>query len=145
MPSDIRSRLCDALWTEVMDADEKTLARETYMSLDMLRVMAKNGMHIGVHGKSHVWLDKEDSSRQMQEIDASLDTLHDLHGSSSFFWSIAYPYGAFNDTTLNFCEERHATFGLTTEAMDAKVTNDMRLVLPRVDVNDVLRRFYEDK
>ena len=114
------------------------------MSLDMLRVMAKNGMHIGSHGKSHVWLDKENAARQEQEIDASLDTLQDVYGSSSFFWSIAYPYGAFNDTTLSFCNKRQATFGLTTEGKDATVSNDMRLVLPRVDVNDMLHRLCKE-
>jgi peptidoglycan/xylan/chitin deacetylase (PgdA/CDA1 family) len=122
-----------------MDIDEVTAAREMYVSLDMLRVMARNGMHIGAHGKSHVWLDKEDAERQAREIDANLDMLRQVYGGKAFFWSIAYPYGAWNGDTRRLCNGRDASFGLTTEAKDAVITEDMRLVLPRVDVNDVLR------
>lgn len=140
LPPETRSRLCDVLWSKVMDIDEVTAARETYVSLDMLRVMARNGMHIGVHGKSHVWLDKEGTARQAEEIDASLEMLRQVYGNKMLFWSMAYPYGAWNDKTLSLCRKRHAAFGLTTEAKDAVLAEDMRLVLPRVDVNDVLRR-----
>lgn len=140
LPTETRSYLCDALWTAVMDIDEETAARETYVSLDMLRLMARNGMHIGIHGKTHSWLDKIPPVQQQQEIDASLGLLREVYSTQTWPRSIAYPYGAYNEDTLDYCGQCQISFGLTTEAKDADITKNNRFMMPRVDVNDVLRR-----
>jgi peptidoglycan/xylan/chitin deacetylase (PgdA/CDA1 family) len=138
LPPEIRARLCNALWDAVMDIDEVTAARETYVSLNMLRVMAKNGMHIGSHGNTHIWLDKVSQKQQKEEIDASLGMLQNIYGSQSFILSIAYPYGAANGETVNLCRNIKASFGLTTETKEALVTQKNRFLMPRIDVNDVI-------
>ena len=143
LPADTRTRLCDALWFKVMEIDEVTAAREMYVSLDMLRVMARNGMHIGAHGQSHVWWDKIDAAHQVEEITSGLAMLDVVYENDKYYRSIAYPYGAYNTTTLKICNEVKVDFCLTTRSDVAQLNKQMRFVLPRFDVNDVIRSINE--
>lgn len=137
LPLDVRTVLLDRMFRQHMDADEITLARELYLSTDMLRIMAKAGMHIGSHGTSHAWLDKIDVDAQRREIDGSLAMLETVYGGKTFFWSIAYPFGGNNASLQEICSRRGAVFGMTTVAGPATVSWQNRLVLPRLDTNDL--------
>lgn len=137
LPQDIRTHLLDELFQRYMDTDEQTLAQELYVSPDMLRIMARQGMHIGIHGASHVWLDKIDISKQKFELEASLSMLSNIYGNAEHLLSIAYPYGGYNASLLDICEQHHICFGLTTTPDIADMRRENRLFLPRFDTNDI--------
>lgn len=137
LPHAMRGRLLSILFEEYMDAPEGALAREMYVSEDMLRIMARAGMHIGSHGRSHAWLNTLPAQEQEKEIDASLQMLARIHGRPDFPWSIAYPYGVYNDETLRICQMRGCSFGLTTDMALARVEDPRRLLMGRHDTNDI--------
>lgn len=137
LPSYWRSRLLDNLFSEEFPIDRKIIASEMYMSLDMLRVMAKAGMHIGSHGASHAWLDKLPVEAQADEIDQSLAMLSDIYSSSSFMWSICYPFGGNTAETQQICRKRGCAFGVTTVPKIATLIPEHRFLLSRVDTNDI--------
>ena len=134
---EVRTLLIDAMFRSIMDADEKTLADELHLSADMLRVMAKMGMHVGSHGDRHLWLDKISSEEQRAEVDTSLAMLADIHGASDFSWSMCYPFGGYNASLEEICAARGCSFGLNTIAGKAHVTPDRRFTLSRLDTNDL--------
>lgn len=137
LPAPMREKILAVLFDEYMDATEGVLAREMYVSEDMLRVMARAGMHIGSHASSHAWLDTLPAREQEEEIDKSLEMLARIHGRPDFYWSIAYPFGRFNDDTLEICASRGCAFGLTTKMDMAKVEDRSRLIMGRHDTNDI--------
>jgi polysaccharide deacetylase len=138
LPAEIRARLLDELFLQYMDVDEPTLAQELYVSPDMLRIMARQGMHIGIHGASHIWLDKADASMQKAELETSISMLEPIYESTDFLLSIAYPYGGYNTRLLEICGQRDVCFGLTIIPEQAEITRANRLCLPRLDANDII-------
>lgn len=137
LPPEWRTRLIDELFSKEFQINEEIIASEMYMSTDMLRVMAKAGMHIGSHGSSHVWLDKLSGKEQTAEIDQSLVMLSEIYGSSNFMWSICYPFGGSTQETQRICKEKGCAFGLTTVPRIATVTPEQQFQLSRIDTNDL--------
>ncbi len=137
LPPQIRTRMINALFSSVVGVDEEMLAQELYLSEDMLRVMAGNGMHIGSHGDRHRWIDRLEPAGQAQEIDASLDMLRRVYGTPDFVWSMCYPFGGTNDSVQRICAERGCAFAVTTVPEVARPCPENRLFLPRLDTNDL--------
>ena len=137
LPLSWRNRLVNSLFSEAFPIDHEIIASEMYMSLDMLRVMAKAGMHIGSHGSSHVWLDKLSVEAQYAEINQSLNMLRDVYGSSDFMWSVCYPFGGNTKETQRICAEKGCSFGLTTVPTVATIMPEYRYQLSRIDTNDL--------
>lgn len=136
LPEDTCTEILNHLFSSIMDTDEETLASELYVSLDMLQIMAQNGMHIGSHGNNHLWLDKLDQTTQESEIDASLAMLTNVYGNKDYFWSIAYPFGGNTLSLQKICAAKGCIFGLTTVVSVADVTPERRMFLSRLDTND---------
>lgn len=137
LPHSLRSSIIQHLYDQFVAIDEKILSSELYMSIDMLKVMQKSGMHIGSHGDSHIWLNKISKEQQKKEIYASLAMLEEIHGNKSFLWTMCYPFGG-NDTSLRaLCEENRCAFALTTVAEVANLTQETRFSLSRIDTNDL--------
>lgn len=137
LPHTIRSYIIDKLYDLFVGVDENIMARELYMSIDMLKVMAKSGMHIGSHGSSHVWLNKISAEQQEKEVDDSLSMLEKVYDSKDFMWTMCYPFGG-NDASLRtLCEARHCAFALTTVPEIAHVSPETRFTLSRIDTNDL--------
>lgn len=143
LPEWARSALLADLWDKYMDAPEETLAREMYVSKDMLAIMAANNMHIGVHGATHSWLDRVAPEEQQREIRSSIELLADIHNGREFIWSIAYPYGASDANLRGLCARLGASFGLTTIAETASIEMEKAFDLPRMDANDLKGRLSE--
>lgn len=137
LPPKMRSEILNTLFYNIMDVDEGILAKELYVSIDMLNVMAKNGMHIGSHGDKHIWLDKVDSQIQNKEIQFSLDLLSNVYEGDDFFWSISYPFGGENLSLRNACKKFGCAFGLTTIPQIAQVEPSGAMHLARIDANDL--------
>lgn len=136
LPSVERTSMLDQLFASALDVDEKTIASEMYMSVDMMRVMAKSGMHFGSHGATHVWMDKISREEQQREIDESLGLLGEIYTAESFPWSMCYPFGGFNDTLRSILAESSCLFAVTTFPEMAVVIPENRFLLSRLDTND---------
>jgi peptidoglycan/xylan/chitin deacetylase (PgdA/CDA1 family) len=137
LPPVLRTALIDAMFQRIVDLDEVMLAQELYMSVDMLRVMAKNGMHIGSHGDRHLWLDKLTPEEAAAEVEASLAMLAAVHGTDRFVWSMCYPFGGNNAALHEILAARGCAFAVTSVPEVAVVAPQNRLVLPRLDTNDI--------
>ena len=106
------------------------------MNVDQISHMQRNGMYIGSHGFDHYWLNSLSREKQEQEIDASLEFL-ELVGAPTDNWMMCYPYGGYNDDTLDILKEKECSLGLTTHVGVADLNKHGRFVLPRLDTNDL--------
>ena len=132
LPEAVRHGVCDELFARFVSADETGFASELYLSVDQARSMVQSGMVFGGHGYAHEWLGSLDAEAQARDIDRSLEFLR-LLGVPAADWSICYPYGSYNQTTVDLVRERGCALGLTTREGVADLGRDGALELPRVD------------
>ena len=92
-------------------------------------------MYVGSHGCRHLWLNKESKSSQILEIDLSLQFLKKV-GAPTKDWIMCYPYGAYNNNTLNILKSKNCSIGLTTKSGFAELDQSNMLELRRFDTND---------
>lgn len=136
LPAGLRAALLEELFAQFVSRSPPAFADELYLSLEHLRQMHEAGMHVGVHGRSHRWLDALDEAEQAAEIDDGLAQLGTI-GAPRKDWSMAYPYGAYNASTLKLLQQRGCAVGLTTRVAIADIAADPPLMLPRMDTNDL--------
>lgn len=132
LPEEVRGRICDSLFSRFVSADESSFAGELYLSVDQARTMVRAGMAFGSHGYSHRWLASLDSDGQELEIRRSIDFLYRL-GMPRERWAICYPYGSYDETTLEIVRRLGAELGVTTREAITDLSRDGALELPRVD------------
>jgi peptidoglycan/xylan/chitin deacetylase (PgdA/CDA1 family) len=136
LPEAVRTEIVQRLFTKHVATDEAAFACELYMSVDQIACLRRHGMHIGSHGYTHAWLDHISPEAQVVEIDRSLEFLQRL-GIGRENWTMCYPYGALNDSTLEILQARQCRLGFTVEARVANLDVDHALTLPRLDTNDL--------
>lgn len=134
LPEPVRNRISSDLFEKYVGVSEERLAYELYMTEDQIRTLKRHGMFIGVHGYDHYWLGKlskekmqDDISNALEVMDAFIDPNH---------WVMNYPYGDYNQDTLDFIRKRGACLGLTTAVRIANLCTDSQYELPRLDCND---------
>jgi peptidoglycan/xylan/chitin deacetylase (PgdA/CDA1 family) len=132
----LRIILTDNLFEKIIRIDESSFSRELYMNIDQLQCMKRNGMHIGSHGNNHYWLGSLSRENQKIEIEKSLEFLT-LIGSDIKNWTMCYPYGNYNETTIELLTEYNCKLGLTTEVNIADMQKYNKYTLPRLDTNDI--------
>ena len=137
LPPILREKITDELFTRFVTTDEKAFATELYCSPSNLVEMVQNGMTIGGHGYAHNWLDSLTRDEQAQDLDHAMGMLQSIGALKNHFL-FCYPYGAYNDDTLDLLKARHCAAAFTTKFGPATITNgaDM-LQLPRFDTNDL--------
>jgi peptidoglycan/xylan/chitin deacetylase (PgdA/CDA1 family) len=136
LPVAVRNELADTLFEKFVGVDEASFSRELYMSEDQLKCLLQHGMHLGSHTASHCWLGKTDIVQQRQELADSAVFLKRL-GVSNDNLTICYPYGSYNDDTLQLLPELGFRAGFTTEVEIADITKHHLFTLPRLDTNDI--------
>jgi peptidoglycan/xylan/chitin deacetylase (PgdA/CDA1 family) len=136
LPEQVRAEIVQRLFARYVTTDEAAFASELYLSLDQIGCMHRHGMHFGSHGYSHVWFNHVAYAIQAQEVDRSLDFLEET-GVSTDRWTMCYPYGGFDSSTLEIVDRRKCALGFSVEPKVADLTIDHRLTLPRIDTNDL--------
>jgi len=139
LPGELRGRIVDALFRRYVTSDESAFSKELYMDAEELRAMREAGMHLGSHGYDHLWLDSLPPPDQEAQVDLSLRFLRTL-GVAGDDWTIGYPYGAYDASLLGILRDKGCQAGFTTEVRLAKIGEDDRLTLPRLDTNDLPKR-----
>ncbi len=136
LPEPSRSEFADRLFRRYVTEDVEAFAAELYMDRHQLQLMLELGMHLGSHGDAHVWLDSLDAAGQAAEIDASLRFLAGL-GVDTTRWTMCYPYGDYDQTTLRLLQDRHCAVAMTSEPAVARLPGSPVLALERLDTNDL--------
>lgn len=134
LPEDRRRAVLDRLFAEHVTEDERAFADELYLTLDDCRELVARGHDVIGHGFEHRRLGLLDEAAQREEIARTQAFVAEVGGE----WSLCYPYGSRNETTLRLLREAKCGLGLTTEPRRATAEDDL-LELPRVDTNDLER------
>lgn len=135
LPLEIRSKICRLLLEDFVGENEQTLAKSFYLSRKNIEEMISNGMHFGSHGKSHLWFSSLERRDQEIEIKSSINFLSSLY-NKNFDLTMCYPYGDFNETTINLLREYDFKLALTTLPETYKKEKFTMLEIPRWDTND---------
>lgn len=136
LPRDVRAPMVDQLFAEFVTEDETAFAEELYMSADNVRSLRSAGMEIGAHGYRHEWMDTLPMEEQHREVQQSRSFLGSL-GDDADAWTMAYPYGRWNDSLVDVLATHGCGAAFTVEPRMADLSRDTALCLPRLDTNDI--------
>jgi hypothetical protein len=137
LPLDLQDEILDEWFHRYVAADQKSFAEDLYLSDVQLKCMLDAGMYIGSHGYSHSWLNKMSIAEQVVDINKSFDFIASINGGFCRDIIMCYPYGGYNEQTLNLLKERNCIIGLTTKAEVANLDRCSPLELPRLDTKDI--------
>jgi hypothetical protein len=113
LPKKYREDVCDYLFEKYLNISLKDFSKKLYMSKNQINEMSKNGMVFGSHTMSHEWLASLSGHQQNYEIETSVNFLRN-NVSNKYNFSLCYPYGSYNMTTINILKKYNIEFGLTT-------------------------------
>ena len=136
LPKELRSVIVNTLFDEFVGMSEIAFSNEMYMSKGQLKCMIQNGMHVGNHGYDHCWLNSLSEEDQRIEVRKGCELLNEI-GVDMNWWTMCYPYGAYNPSTINILKEANCKLGLTTAVDIADLSVYNMFALPRLDANDI--------
>lgn len=136
LPEKLRNIIVDELFGTFVSRDERSFAKELYMTTEQVACLQRNGMYVGSHGFDHYWLSALSEEKQREEIEQSLLFLQTI-GSDTSRWIMCFPYGAYNNSTLTILREKKCVVGLTTKVDIVDFSLESELTLPRLDTNDL--------
>lgn len=135
LPQPLRSQVVHELFLDLVVQPEASLARELYMDVEQMQLMARAGMAFGGHG-SHAWLGRSTREEQRDDFRQSGALVHQITGLPAEGWTMCYPHGSYNAETLETAREAGCALGLTTRA---GVVHDFSrpFELPRMDATSL--------
>ena len=137
LPAAARRELTGDLFARFVSADEAAFAAEMYCGPAELRELVEAGMHLGSHTHTHGWLTDLDADGVRDELTRSLVPLRAAGVDTSAGWTLSYPYGGHDDTTVTVARELGCTAAVTIEVREAEPGVDDALRLPRLNTNDL--------
>jgi peptidoglycan/xylan/chitin deacetylase (PgdA/CDA1 family) len=135
LPEEPRRQVLDRLFAEYVTKDEAGFARSLYLSRDGLRSLAEGGMDLAGHGWAHRRLALLDEAEQRQEVERTAAFLASA-GVARANWTMCYPYGSRDETTLALLTETGFALGFRDRGGIAG-PDDEPLDLPRIDTNEL--------
>lgn len=136
LPGEVSRQIADQLFDHFVEVDEKVFSRELYLDKKQVKCMIHNGMHFGILGYHHRRYDNLDKEEQRKEITHARDYLVDI-GVDDTTLTASYPWGAYNQDTLEVLEEMNCKAAFTSHPDIANLASHSRLELPRLDTNEV--------
>jgi len=133
---ELRIKITNYLFEKYVGMSENAFSRELYMNEEQLSHMLRSGMHIGNHGYNHYWWNHLTKEEMDKELDLSIKYLHEL-GVDMTNWTACYPYGSYDDQSISMLNDRGCKLALTTEVGIATTQKNTRLIMPRLDTNDL--------
>ncbi len=132
----LRIQIVDSLFQKYIGICENAFSKELYMSEDQLIHMISSGHHIGNHGFNHYWWNSLSAEEMGKELKLSMNFLKKI-GVDMNNWTACYPYGSFDDQSVDMLKDSGCKLALTTEVDIASTNQDMRFLMPRLDTNDL--------
>ena len=136
LPYELRNDLTNSLFTKYVSADEKSFADELYVSENNLKEMLEAGMEIGSHGDQHPWLNRISKEDQYIDIKNSMKMLDEIGVDKKAFY-FCYPYGGYNEDTLNILRSLNFAAAFTTKPAKYNISSEDILQVSRFDTNDI--------
>lgn len=133
LPENIKNDLLNWLCCEKKD-EIKNMTDSLFMSKEDIKDLHKSGFWIGNHTHNHYALDTQDEKTVRNEISLSAECLKQLTGTSTPLF--CYPLGSANDMIRLILKEAGIEYATTTEQR-AVSKDDMALLIPRYDTNDI--------
>ena len=106
------------------------------MNIEQIECMNRNGMHIGAHGYDHYWLGSLSRENQKSEIEKSIEFLNQIQSDINN-WTMCFPYGNYNESTIELLKEYNCKLALTTEVNIVDLKTNNKYKFPRLDTNDL--------
>ena len=136
LPFDDRNYIINELFKKIINISFENFAKEIYMNADHLKEMYSEGMTFGSHGYHHVYWEFLDKNKQEEELINSIKFYKKLNFNTDNI-SVCYPYGSYNDITIDILREKNISFALSTHVGDVNKSNIFeKYKLPRMDTND---------
>ncbi len=133
---ELRIIITDTLFEKYIGMSESSFSRELYMNEEQLKHMLRSGHHIGSHGYNHYWWNSLTKEEMREELDLSIVFLNKI-GVDMNNWTACYPYGSYDDQSIEMLQERGCKLAVTTEVDIATTNKSTRFVMPRLDTNDI--------
>ena len=133
---DFRTELLKKLFLKYVTKDERAFANELYCNIEELKVMKSSGMEIGSHGYEHFWLNSLKKTDQILDIKKSLSFIKLINSKDDKF-IFCYPYGGYDNNTLEILDRYNCEAAFTTEVGLVNYKYDNILELKRIDTNDL--------
>jgi hypothetical protein len=135
LPEITRKKIIEALFEKYVGLRQEDFGCELYMSEAEVKELVNSRMYVGGHGYRHLWLNKEDKIFQKSEIDLSIKFPSSI-GASTENWIMCYPFGSYNDQTIDILLDTKCAVALTAEVDKADLSVHHPLKLSRFDTND---------
>ena len=135
----LRNKIVNELFLKYVKMEEKAFSQELYMSTDQISHLVNDGMHIGSHGYEHYWWNKLPLNKLEQEIDLSIKFLEKV-GVDISRWTACYPYGSSSYDVVEVLKKKKCQLALTTVVDVANLDTSDRLLIPRLDTNDLPKK-----
>ena len=107
------------------------------MNTKQVKEMYAYGHEIGLHGYNHFWLASLTKKEQANDIVNSLEFWKKNNIIKDKF-TMCYPYGDYNDDTLDLLKKNNCIIGLTCKVKSVELKNYIPYELPRYDTNDFI-------
>ena len=133
---ELRINIVGTLFEKYIGMSENAFSRELYMNEEQLKHMLRSGQHIGNHGYNHYWWNDLNEEEMSQELDLSISFLKKL-GVDMNNWTACYPYGSYDNQSIEMLRERGCKLALTSEVNIATTNKNTRFIMPRLDTNEI--------
>lgn len=135
LPLEARNSFTNELFAQYVTPDEDEFAKNFYLSIDQMRVMASEGMRFGHHGYTHQWLTTLPVHQRKLEIEMGLSLLQQI-GTKTDNWVLSYPYGDYDDELAEMAKSSGCFLAFTSTPDIAVLSPENQMRLPRLDAND---------
>jgi len=138
LPPIIRKKTCEYFFRKYVDSNIKSFSKELYISIENMKEMSKNKMHIGSHGVNHLLWGNLSNHKQKIELVNSKKFFNKKSINLKNF-SVCYPWGSYNSNSFKILKEYKVKFALSSNSGNINLTKRYnRYALPRYDANEFL-------
>lgn len=134
LPEELRNRIVQDLFQQVLPVSESAFSKELYMSLDHVKLMKKSGMTFAYHGYDHYWMNRLSETELVRDIENALEVFDGIMDPQR--WLCCYPYGSVSDSVVACVQKMGAAAGLSTVVGKVDFPSAEPYKLPRMDTND---------
>ncbi len=137
LPSKIRKGLVNNLFKKYVSKDYKDFNKKLYMSEKQIKILKKNGMHIGSHSYEHEWYEFMSYKKQKEDIKKSFKILKKKKFLSKIK-TFCYAYGSHNQNSIKILNNEKIDYAFTTvKGAEKNICLKNKLKLKRFDTNDL--------